>query len=129
MVNSQVPKVEQRINGDTELTVQVVGFGEGKRVEVYGYITQDNGLFARFSGTKTVPAIQPDGSARFTVTVPADQMKLTAGEPVTVLTWVSDIWPSMLVPDPPPTDEFTASWKINQDAGNGPPSGSGGWDG
>jgi hypothetical protein len=35
------------------------------------------------------------------VTVPSDKLKLALNEPVTVVTWVSEVWPSMLTAGPP----------------------------
>jgi hypothetical protein len=115
MVNSQVPKVVLNVDGSIVLTVQVVGFPAGKSVEVYGYVTQPTGAFASFRGTQVIPAADPDtGASSLTVTVPAD---LDAGQPVTVLTWVSEFWPSMLIPVATSDTEGTkAEWAIDQAA-------------
>ena len=134
MVNSEVTKVEvKRDDGSTELTVQVVGYTAGKSVDVYGYVSQPSGAFASFRETQVIPATDPDtGACNLTVTVPAD---LDAGQPVTVLTWVSEFWPSMLTAaETSETANIKAEWVIDQAAtdrwrspaaADGEPSGTG----
>ena len=43
------------------LTVQVVGFAEGKSVDVYGYVTQPTGAYASFRVTQISPRPIPSG--------------------------------------------------------------------
>ena len=112
MPRSQVPQVEVKNNDDVDITVQVVGFTEGMPVEVYGYLTQDNGTYGSFRVTQNVPQADGAGVATILVTVSPQQLKLAVGEPVTVVTWVSEVWPSMLTTAAPDTG-FKAAWTIN----------------
>jgi hypothetical protein len=115
MFTSQVPKIELNNDGSIDLTVQVAGFAEGKSVELYGYVTQPSGAFASFRETQEIPRADPaTGASYLTVTVPADQLELEAGQPVTVLTRVSEFWPSMLTAvATPETGGIQAAWAID----------------
>jgi hypothetical protein len=114
-VNSQVPEIKLNEHDDVEVTVQLAGFPAEKSIDVYGYITQNSGAFGGFRETRRVPAADDKGVAKITLTIPAEKLKLTAGEPVTVVTWVSEVWPSMLTPDlPNETSGGKPSWTINQ---------------
>jgi hypothetical protein len=134
MAHSQVPQVVLKENGDIELTVQIVGFTDGMPVEVYGYVSQDSGNFGSFRENRIVPKPEGTDPAKITVTITPDNLKLTENEPLTVVTWVSEVWPSMLTVDPSTahtstTGTITAAWSINQAASdswlNNP--GSPGW--
>lgn len=94
-VNSRVPQIVRHADGSIELTVAVAGYKAGKYVEVYGYITQDSGTFGGFRKDWAVTGLDKDGVAKLTVTIPAGQLTLK-DEPITVLTWISEVWPSML---------------------------------
>lgn len=115
-VKSQVPTVELQESGAIVVTVQVAGFQVGKCVEVYGYVTQDSGAFGSFRQTQEVP--QPNGkpAPQITVTIPPKTVDLKQGEKVTVVTWVSEIWPSILDPDKDDHGDYTPSWTIDQAA-------------
>jgi hypothetical protein len=116
-VHSEVPQAVLNRDGSVELTVQVVGFAEYKSVEVYGYVTQHSGYFASFRENRTVP--EPDGSgrAKLTLLVSPEKFELKEDEPVTVVTWVSEVWPSVLKVAPPSVNgEFQAKWTIDQAA-------------
>ena len=117
MVNSQVPKVIINSDGDIDITVQVVGFEHGKSVEVYGYVTQDSGYFASFRETRDFVPDPTTGVAKTQVTVSSDKLKLAEGVPVTVVTSVSEIWPSMLTSDPQDstTGVSKPSWTVNDE--------------
>ena len=103
------------MDGNIVLTVQVVGFPAGKSVDVYGYVTQPTGAFASFRETQVTSRPIPTRSAcSLTVTVPAD---LDPGQPVTVLTWVSEFWPSTLIAaEASATGNIKAEWAIDQAA-------------
>lgn len=120
MVNSEVTKVEvKRDDGSTELTVQVVGYTAGKSVDVYGYVSQPSGAFASFRETQEIRKVDSvTGTSDLTVTVTAKKLELDARQPVTVLTWVSEFWPSMLqqAAATPETGEIQAAWVIDQEA-------------
>jgi hypothetical protein len=117
-VNSEVPKVELDDDGNIALTIQVVGFAKGKSVEVYGYLTQPSGAFASFRETRDIPEADPTkGASELMVTVPREKLKLEAGQPVTVLTWVSEFWPSMLkAVATSETGQIRPAWEIDRDA-------------
>jgi hypothetical protein len=111
-VHSQVPKVEVKNDDDNiVLTVQVVGFAEGKSVEISGYVTQNSGAYASFRETREIPKANSEGAAELEVTVPWEKLKL-AEEPVTVVTWVSEVWPSILKVGTP-AGGFKAAWEID----------------
>lgn len=122
-VNSWVTKVEVKdddADPSVVLTVHAVGFAEGKPVEVYGYITQNNGTngaYASFRETLTIPKLDADNAADIPVTVPADKLALVAGKAVTVVTWISEIWPTMLTAGSPDAG-FTAAWTGSPPAAN-----------
>jgi hypothetical protein len=125
MVNSEVPQVVLNPDGSVELTVQVAGFAEGKSVEVYGYVTQNSGYFASFRENRTVPKSDGTGRARLTLLMSPEKigspekMELKEDEPVTVVTWVSDVWPSILqTASPSVNGEFRAKWAIDEAASN-----------
>ena len=94
-VKSQVRAVELMPDGSVVLTVKVVGFGAGRSVEISGYITQNSGAFAAFYSIQTVPVPDPtDDASILTVTVP--RAELVAGEDVTVVTRVAEVWSTVL---------------------------------
>src|SRR5260370_8680415 len=114
MVNSEVPKVELNDNGDIVLTVQLVGFAEGKPVEISGYITQNSGAYISFRETRKVPKADSDGAVstatsespspqatsegvKLPVTVPSKNL-ISADEPLTLATWASEGCPSLFQP-------------------------------
>ena len=112
MVDSQVLEVGVlEKDGSTALTIQVVGFAKDTSVEISGYITQDSGAFASFHETGILLEPDSEGVAELKVTVPPKELKLIPKENVRVLTWVSKVWPSMLI-ETTPTEEFQAAWKI-----------------
>src|SRR5260370_18270680 len=131
MVNSEVPKVELNDNGDIVLTVQLVGVAGGKPVEICGFITQNSGAYISFRETRKVPKADSDGAVaeatsegavpeatsegvKLPVTVPSKNL-ISADEPVTVVTWVSEVWPSMLKPDTD-TGKIKPTWIIDSNA-------------
>jgi hypothetical protein len=117
MAHSQVPKVVLNSSGNIDLTVQVIGFAIGMSVEIYGYVSQDGGAFASFRENRKVPPPDPDGIPRFKITIKPNELQLTEGQPVTVLTWVSEFWPSMLIVDESNTTPgVEAAWAIDQAA-------------
>ena len=115
MVNSQVPKVELKLDGSTVLTVRVVGFAESKSVDISGYVTQNSGAYAAFKVTEDLPKPDEAGVAEVEVTLSSAELELAEAEPVTIVTWVSEVWPSMLIEDTP-TSPDKAAWKIDQAA-------------
>ena len=117
MVNSQVPKVIINDANNIEITVRVGGLMQAKSLEVSGYITQNTGDTAAFASFRESHDFQPDstGAAEVQVIVTSDQLRLTVGEPLTVITSASEIWPSMLPADPDPNTSggFKPSWTID----------------
>ena len=117
MVNSLVPKAVLNGDGSIDLTVRIAGFQVDYSVEVSGYATQHSGTFATFSETaKVTPANSPD-AFELKVTIPKDKLaNLKVGKPITVVTWVSEVWPSVLIEDKDAAAEGIRAWKIDQAA-------------
>jgi len=130
LVHSQVPKVEFTDGDDIKITVEITGLSEKKSVEISGYITQNNlahnngaqdnggrGVFASFSQSRVVVEPDASGVAEISVVVPGDGLSLMADQPITVITRVSEIWPSVLTPDlRGEVGTFRQSWTINEAA-------------
>ena len=112
MVNSQVPKVQLTLDGKIVLTVQVAGFAEGKSVEISGYLTQDVGVYASFHVTRDLP--KPNaGVAEVEVPLSSKELELDETKPVTVVTSVSEVWPSMLTVATSTSNGFKTEWEID----------------
>jgi hypothetical protein len=90
----------QQIDDDTLVVyVQADNFSPGQEVEVSVYLTQDD-AYAAYNDKKRVPFPDPDNPDQPTVLpVELPKTKLNANEPVTVITRVSEVWPSVLQPD------------------------------
>ena len=117
-VNSEVPKVQINEKGYIELTVQIVGIPAGKYVDVWGYIAQPGGGITEFKQERAeIPKPDPKTKAsKLTVTLldeTAEELGLNPDADVTVLTWVSYAWPSMLVRDRAAANG-TKAWKIRK---------------
>jgi heme peroxidase len=108
--HSQVPKVVLTATGKIIVTGEVYGFGIGKRVEVSGYITQNNGAYIPFSYmAEVMPPV--DGDLPY-VTAEIDSAELDHQKDITVVMKVSETWPSVLVSaGPDPTIGIQAAWK------------------
>ena len=90
-----VTSVEQRLDNTLEVQVQTDSFKPGQEVEVSVYLVQDNEYYASFNGKMLIPS--PNDPAVLPVELPAT--KLDAGKPVTVVTRVTEAWPTVLQPD------------------------------
>jgi hypothetical protein len=90
----------QQIDDDTLVVyVQADNFSPGQEVEVSVYLTQDD-AYAAYNDKKRVPFPDPDNPDQPTVLpVELPKTKLNAKKPVTVITRVSEVWPSVLQPD------------------------------
>jgi hypothetical protein len=90
----------QQIDDDTLVVyVQADNFSPGQEVEVSVYLTQDD-AYAAYNDKKRVPFPDPDNPDQPTVLpVELPKTKLDANKPVTVITRVSEVWPSVLQPD------------------------------
>jgi hypothetical protein len=91
-VHSQVIKIIQRDDETIEVHVQTVNFTPGQEVQVSGYLTQGSGAYAAFNVTKHIP-LDPTEPVMH-VELPATG--LNAEEDVTVVTWVTEVWPTIL---------------------------------
>jgi hypothetical protein len=89
---SHVTKINQRDDNTIEVHVQTDNFTPGQAVEVSGYLTQGSGAYAAFHVTKHVP-LDP---AEPVLHVELPAMDLNAGEDVTVVTRVAEVWPTVL---------------------------------
>jgi len=90
----------QQIGDDTLVVyVQADNFSPGQEVEVSVYLTQGD-VFAAYNDRKRVPFPDPDNPGQPTV-LPVELPKkgLDADQPVTVITRVSEVWLSVLLPD------------------------------
>jgi hypothetical protein len=112
MPDSLVPKVELTAKDHVELTIQVAGYEEGKYVDVYGYVTQDNGVYVPFRVSREIPKAESNGTAKLKVLLPQQELQWDTTQPMTVITWVSEVWPSMLTVDPPSGNGKTV-WTLN----------------
>jgi hypothetical protein len=130
-VHSQVTKVNQRDDSTIQIHVQTNNFTPGRAVEVSGYLTQGSGAYVTFNVTKHVP-LDPTETVLH-VELPA--MDLNAGEDVTVLTRVTEVWPTVLGQEM--SDEYigkglkavwTAQYPSGKEPGGlaSPPPGNGG---
>ena len=95
MVDLQhVTTIQQRGDDTVVVYVQTEGFSPGQEVEVSVYLTQGS-AYATFNDKKRIPL--PD-QPQLHVELPAT--KLDAKQDVTVVTRITDVWPSVLEPDP-----------------------------
>jgi hypothetical protein len=90
-----VTAVRQRGDNTLAVSVQTEGFNPGQEVEVSVYLTQGN-VYATFNGKKIIPE-DSDQSGVLPVELPAPE--LDANLPLTVVTRVTDVWPTVLQPN------------------------------
>ena len=100
-----VTTIQQRGDDTVVVYVQTEGFNPGQEVEVSVYLTQGS-AYATFNDKKRIPF--PD-QPQLHVELPAT--KLDAKQDVTVVTRITDVWPSVLEPDPDKTEKIRESIK------------------
>jgi hypothetical protein len=113
MPETNVPEIELGADGQAELTIRIRGYKPGKYIDIYGYVTQLHGAYVPFRYTGEIPKEDDDGVTLNTYDRGVDlkmpvflgKSELKKEEPITVITWISEVWPSML--------------DFNQDSGNG----------
>jgi len=92
LAHSQVTRINQRDDSTVQIHVQTNNFTPGRAVEVSGYLTQGSGAYVTFNVTKHV-SLDPTETVLH-VELPA--IELNAGEDVTVVTRVAEVWPTVL---------------------------------
>jgi len=95
----RVASVQQRGDNTVVVFVQTDSFTSGQEVEVSVYLTQGD-TYAAHNEKKRIPLRDPDNPgkpAELHVELPAAQLDPT--QDVTVVTRVSEVWPSVLRPD------------------------------
>lgn len=96
---SHVTRIEQRDDDTVEVHVETNSFTPGQEVEVSVYLIQGD-TYAAFNEKKHIPYVESGDTsqpAELHVQLPA--MNLDAGQEVTVLTRVSEVWPTILSPE------------------------------
>jgi hypothetical protein len=92
LAHSQVIRINQRDDDTIAVHVQTANFTPGQEVQVSGYLTQGSGAYIPFNFTKHIP-LDPTEPVMH-VELPATS--LNAEEDVTVVTWVTEVWPTIL---------------------------------
>jgi hypothetical protein len=95
-----VTTIEQRGDKTLVVYVQTEGFNPGQEVEVSVYLTQGN-AYATFNDKKRIPL---PGQPPLHVELPATE--LDAKQAVTVVTRITDVWPTVVQPDPEKTEKI-----------------------
>ena len=93
-----VTRIDQRDDDTIEVHVETDSFSRGQPVEVSVYLIQGD-TYAAFNQKKHIPYVDSSDAnqpAELHVELPA--MKLDAQQEVTVLTRVSEVWPTILSP-------------------------------
>jgi hypothetical protein len=88
-----VTEIHQRENNTLEVYVQTDSFKAGREVEVSGYLIQGSYAYVAFNQKKYIP-LDANGTSVLHVQLPA--MDLDPEEPVTVVTRVAEVWPTVL---------------------------------
>lgn len=94
-VEPHVPEVHLNDDDSVTLVIQLVGFGSGSWADISGYITQGDSVFAPFSA---IQKVQDSVNGVSSVTVNVPKMGLVPGDPVNVITRVTEVqlWPTAL---------------------------------
>src|SRR5262245_8225166 len=95
-----VTTIQQRGDDTVVVYIQTEGFNPGQEVEVSVYLTQGS-AYATFNYKKRIPL--PD-QPQLHVELPAT--KLDPKQDVTVVTRITDVWPTILQPDPEKTEKI-----------------------
>jgi hypothetical protein len=105
----RVTTVQQRDDDSLVAYVRADNFSPGQEVEVSVYLTQGDS-YATYNDKKRVPFPDP-GNSRQGVVLPVElpRTKLDLSKPVTVITRVSEVWPSVLQPDDEKMEEYAKS--------------------
>jgi hypothetical protein len=103
---SHVTTVRQ--GGDNSLVVYVEtdSFKPDQQVEVSVYLTQGD-AYAAFNEKKRIPFPDPSNVKQPTVLhVELPRTELDPGQPLTIVTRVAEVWPTVLQPDPGTLAEY-----------------------
>lgn len=118
-VNPRVDEVQQRDDNTIEIHVRTGSFEPGQEVEVSGYLIQGS-AYAAFNDKKHIPL---DASPYAVLNVQLPAMDLKADENVTVVTRVTEVWPTILAQDTDSTylgKGLKAAWKAAYPSGKEP---------
>jgi hypothetical protein len=123
MPETNVPEIELTADDEAKLTIRIVGFKPGKYVDIYGYVTQSSGVYVPFRFTGEIPEkdhadVTIDtykGGVDLKMPLWQGKSKLKKREHITVITWISEVWPSMLTVDRASGNGKTV-WKLDEDA-------------
>ncbi|SRR6266851_2217286 len=105
---SHVTRIDQRDDDTVEIHVQTTSFTPGQEVEVSVYLLQGD-TYAAFNDKKHIPLPDPNDPkqpAMLHVQLPVTA--LNADADVTVVTRVSEVWPTLLEPN----REIPANYKL-----------------
>ena len=103
-VNSHVPEIRLKENGDIEVDVLVSGLSAGINAEISGYITQPGGVIIPFWEIKPIQA-DPE-----TLKVGIERTNLSDTNDIRVVTRVSQLWPTDLSKAAQPKPGFKTTW-------------------
>ena len=130
-----VTTVQQRGDNTLAVYVQTEGFNPGQEVEVSVYLTQGN-AYVSFNDKKRIPLPDPSNPSNskqpavLHVELPATDLK--ADQDLTVVTRVTDVWPTVLQADPKTMEKYQgtkerymdqalkAVWTYQDPEGKGP---------
>jgi hypothetical protein len=114
--HTAVLEIDLKDTGSVSLTVEVIGFEPGTKVEISGHATQDNGVIATFYDVQELPPPEipgnPDSGSILTITAdPAAEF--VAGEVITVAGQARavKIWGTILDGDPKLRPGTKAVWR------------------
>jgi len=94
-----VSEVQQRSDGTISVYIQTVSFNAGQEVEVSAYLTQE-GNSALYNEKKFIPFVDPKDAGQPTkLHVEMAATGLDPAKPVTIVTRVAEVWPTLLLPD------------------------------
>jgi hypothetical protein len=94
-----VTTIQQRDDNTLVVYIQTDGFNPGQEVEVSIYLTQGN-AYATFNDKKRIPLPDlnnPKQLPPLPVELPATELEVD--QDVTVVTRITDVWPTVLQPD------------------------------
>ena len=92
-----VALVQQRNDNTIVVQVQTNSFNPGQEVEVSVVLSQGNDYYASSSGITHIPPDDPSNPGQPAVLpVELPPTELNAGQDVTVVTRVTEVWPSVL---------------------------------
>jgi hypothetical protein len=122
--HSHVARIYQRDDDTIELYVHTASFTPGQEVEVSCYLTQ-GATYAAFNHVKWIPIPESDREETAVLHVQLPAMTLDPDAPVTVVTRVAEVWPTVLQKDSGVGASYAgpglkAAWTAKELWGKGP---------